>query len=70
MGFFSELIKEAHEAVEYDYYVYNIYDKRDGNLVCYGVDDTMGGAERRAKDILSRFKHKKHYGIKITEVRR
>lgn len=68
MGFFSKLIKKAHKAVDYDYYVYTIYDKRDGSRICYGVYDTMDGAEQIAKDMLRRFKHKKHYGIKITGV--
>lgn len=65
MGFFSELIKEAHEAIDYDHYIYIIYDKRDGSCMYYGVCDTMDEADRTAKNILRRFKHKKHYGIKI-----
>lgn len=65
MGFFSNLIKKAHQSVDWDYYIYTIYDKRDGSFVCYGVDDTMDGAERTAKEVLSHLKYKKHYCIKI-----
>jgi hypothetical protein len=48
-----------------EYYIYTIYDKRDNSFVCCGVNDTMDGAERTAREILKCLKHKKHYAIAV-----
>lgn len=65
MGFFESLIREAHMGIDCDW-VYTIYDKRDGSFVCNGIEKTMEEAERTAREVLSRLKYKKHYGIIMT----